>query len=240
MNFVKKESAFSLSEVLITIGIIGVVAAITIPSLITHYQKKETVTKLKKVYSELNQALKLSEAENDYPPSWNIEEKTKVEVFEQYIMPYMKGITKQEYDSLSLKQISGKPEEDLAVAKHEVTSYTTINGTQIYVSVSASTNPKKLSLFVDINGISKPNQFGKDVFYLNLPIENYERGVYFFGQYSTSECTFPQEPNRDRNILLTGSSCGSQNYGCNKDGRGMWCGALIMTDNWEIRNDYPW
>ena len=43
----------TLAEVLITIGIIGVVAALTIPSLITNYQKLETVTKLKKIYSDL-------------------------------------------------------------------------------------------------------------------------------------------------------------------------------------------
>ena len=44
LNF-KRKPAFTLAEVLITLGIIGVVAAITIPNLITHYQKKQTVTK---------------------------------------------------------------------------------------------------------------------------------------------------------------------------------------------------
>ena len=39
LNF-KRKPAFTLAEVLITLGIIGVVAAITIPNLITHYQKK--------------------------------------------------------------------------------------------------------------------------------------------------------------------------------------------------------
>lgn len=39
---------FTLAEVLITLGIIGVVSAITIPSLISKYEKQATVTKLKK------------------------------------------------------------------------------------------------------------------------------------------------------------------------------------------------
>ncbi len=43
---------FTLAEVLITLGIIGVVAAITIPSLITNYQK--TVTSFKSSASSLN------------------------------------------------------------------------------------------------------------------------------------------------------------------------------------------
>ena len=42
------KKAFTLAEVLITLGIVGVVAAITIPTLIASYQKKEAVNALKK------------------------------------------------------------------------------------------------------------------------------------------------------------------------------------------------
>ena len=49
-NFCNK-NAFTLAEVLITLGIIGVVAAMTMPSLIASHKEKETVSKLKKVYS---------------------------------------------------------------------------------------------------------------------------------------------------------------------------------------------
>lgn len=44
----KSKRAFTLAEVLITLGIIGVVAALTLPSVITNYQKKQTVEQLKK------------------------------------------------------------------------------------------------------------------------------------------------------------------------------------------------
>lgn len=40
--------AFTLAEVLITLGIIGVVAAMTLPTLIANYQKRQTVVQLKK------------------------------------------------------------------------------------------------------------------------------------------------------------------------------------------------
>ena len=49
--------AFTLAEVLITLGIIGVVAAITIPTLMANYQKAQYVTALKKAYSQINQVL---------------------------------------------------------------------------------------------------------------------------------------------------------------------------------------
>lgn len=56
----KLKLGFTLAEVLITLGIIGIVAAITIPNLITNYQKHVTVTKLQRAISVLNQAYKLS------------------------------------------------------------------------------------------------------------------------------------------------------------------------------------
>lgn len=48
---------FTLAEVLITLGIIGIVAALTIPTLMANYQKQQYVVGLKRAYSEFNQAL---------------------------------------------------------------------------------------------------------------------------------------------------------------------------------------
>ena len=54
----KVKLAFTLAETLITLGIIGVVAAMTIPSLITNYNKHITEVRLQKFYSLCNQAIK--------------------------------------------------------------------------------------------------------------------------------------------------------------------------------------
>lgn len=59
--------AFTLAEVLITLGVIGVVAALTIPTLIKNYQNSQYVTSLKKAYSELNQAIIQLTIENGCP-----------------------------------------------------------------------------------------------------------------------------------------------------------------------------
>jgi len=67
-----KKAAFTLAEVLITLGIIGVVAALTIPSLIANYKDKETIVKLKKVYSVLSQAYQRAVFDNGAPDSWNL------------------------------------------------------------------------------------------------------------------------------------------------------------------------
>ena len=53
-----KKSAFTLAEVLITLGVIGVVASITLPTLIKEYNKHAWVNALKENYSLLNQGFK--------------------------------------------------------------------------------------------------------------------------------------------------------------------------------------
>ena len=64
---------FTLAEVLITLGIIGVVAALTLPNIITNYQKKVTVERLKKTYSTLWQAVQMSVVDNDEVETWNFQ-----------------------------------------------------------------------------------------------------------------------------------------------------------------------
>lgn len=68
----KKEKAFTLAEVLITLGIIGVVAAITIPGLKNNYFEKRTVSQLRGMQSILTQAIKMSEEEYGEVESWGL------------------------------------------------------------------------------------------------------------------------------------------------------------------------
>ena len=51
------KKAFTLAEVLITMVVIGVVAAITVPSLLLTTEKKENVARYKKALSTINQAI---------------------------------------------------------------------------------------------------------------------------------------------------------------------------------------
>ena len=57
----KKRAAFTLAEVLITLGIIGVVAAMTLPTVIAKYQHKALETAFKKTYSSIMQAMVFAE-----------------------------------------------------------------------------------------------------------------------------------------------------------------------------------
>ena len=59
------EKGFTLAEVLITLGIIGVVAALTIPTLVKNYQEKVMVSKVKQAHSQLMNAIQLYVVKNN-------------------------------------------------------------------------------------------------------------------------------------------------------------------------------
>ncbi len=59
-----KNTAFTMAEVLITLGIIGVVAAMTLPALMNNHRNKALETGLYKGASVISQALELYQAEN--------------------------------------------------------------------------------------------------------------------------------------------------------------------------------
>ncbi len=61
----KRQKGFTLAEVLITLGIIGVVAAMTLPTLISNYQKVVLKTQYKKGVSILANAIQMEMAKNE-------------------------------------------------------------------------------------------------------------------------------------------------------------------------------
>lgn len=58
------KKGFTLAEVLITLGVIGIVAALTLPTLVANYKEKELVVKTKKTYSNIANAIILAQQDN--------------------------------------------------------------------------------------------------------------------------------------------------------------------------------
>lgn len=94
MKFDKKIFGFTLAEVLITLGIIGIVAEVTIPTLYNGFAKQTTVTKLQNFYSNMSQAIKLSEIDNGPSSTWNYGNMSSgsdtLIWFNTYLAPYIK------------------------------------------------------------------------------------------------------------------------------------------------------
>lgn len=87
------KKGFTLAEVLITLGIIGIVATLTLPNLIHSYKKVETETRIARFYSTINNAIALSEIDNGKVETW---ERMPSDVdlreawLDKYLFPYLK------------------------------------------------------------------------------------------------------------------------------------------------------
>ena len=68
----KQLNAFTLAEVLITLGVIGVVAAVTMPTLIQQYKERETVAKVNQFYSMFSQAYQMAILEHGTFDQWGL------------------------------------------------------------------------------------------------------------------------------------------------------------------------
>lgn len=68
----RKNKAFTLAETLVVMGIIGVVAALTIPNLSSSTANKENVARVQKAYSTINEAFERVQAEYGNIQRWPI------------------------------------------------------------------------------------------------------------------------------------------------------------------------
>lgn len=175
------KKAFTLAEVLVTLGIIGVVAAMTMPVLMNNARDKELVARFKKAYSLLSQATIMASME--YPvEDWNMRAAnlSDTEIIYNYYKPH-----------LSITQDCGCSKRALGCWSKDATR--TINGsiytyghekgigdTYCAVRLADGMNlsfdtwgPSDLGVtsssdvfffYVDVNGDKKPNVLGKDVF----------------------------------------------------------------------------
>lgn len=173
-RFSLKKAAFTLAEVLITLGIIGVVAAMTMPSLIQNYQEKATVTKLKKCYSLVSQAY--VSILNDEGGSDTLQAGDDLEMMEKFgkYLKYQKtcGRNKGCFPNVTYKSVTGngysKWEDDTTDRSRAILT----DGTLIMFNKSAMWRYEGIYLYaqiyVDINGFKGPNQLGRDFFYFYI------------------------------------------------------------------------
>jgi prepilin-type N-terminal cleavage/methylation domain-containing protein len=86
-------SAFTLAEVLIVIGIIGIVAAITIPNLMQKNYEKHVLSQLQSTHAILVQAIKMAEEENGELETWITSKMTdnqKANALAEKLKPFLK------------------------------------------------------------------------------------------------------------------------------------------------------
>lgn len=158
--------AYTLAEVLVTIGVIGVVSAITLPSLIKNYNNYITAQKLKKAYHTLSNGIKMAEVEYGPIKDWSTDGDMR-EYYNKYFQPYFKGI--KLCSSTYNCGYKGFDKNKWTGANWGVETgsdrllFKLIDGTVIFYP-TRSGNTKVYYFYVDINGIHKPNELNKDVY----------------------------------------------------------------------------
>ena len=233
--------AFTLAEVLITLGIIGIVAAMTLPSLVGKYQKKVTVERLKKVYTVLSQAVLMSVKDHEAIEYWNFELSSQ-EFMDTYLKPYFQNIASEITSSDTAKNSK----------KYALADGTTFSGWMFKNPNPANHDITTFyRLEVDINGEQKPNLAGRDIFYYYIfPIKSnfFNGGQGNIAYKVPGPGLYPDGYGYDRERLKTDGWRGcdkrpgdeTPDGGVNNEQAGAFCTALIMLDGWEIADYYRW
>lgn len=155
------QRAFSLAEILITLGIIGVVAAITMPVLINKYKDVQFKTAYKKVYSELNQAL--TEA------IFN-QELTRTTQFNSLYTEEEWNMIKSKFKITKVCEQNNAFEcwtdADRVCTGSCSTTGVPLNTSKAFIDAAgqswAQFSGSENIFLVDTNGLKEPNRFGKD------------------------------------------------------------------------------
>ena len=239
-HFSRKRTAFTLAEVLITLGIIGIVAALTVPNLVQGYRKHVVETRLKEFYTITQQAFKMAEVDNGDIANWgrygnpgnvyvenDVYNSNSDEWFDKYISPYLK-----------------EEKRDLGAENFTASRILRVlpNGSAFAFNVNAIT----FFPFAD--------DYYKCAQYVNDLIKKCSGRKYFlFKYYQDSRITPFDYPNHSTKLSLEYSdyrnrlrreqlvgnigSCSKKSIEANREAH--YCAELIMLEGWKIPKDYP-
>ncbi|MDR1327872.1 MAG: type II secretion system GspH family protein [Heliobacteriaceae bacterium] len=204
------KNAFTLAEVLITLGIIGVVAALTMPALIANYEKRVTVTKVKKTVNLIYNAVQKAYVDNDN----NYFDSTSGSAvdFYNWVVPHLKIIK-----ACKNPAVDGKCGLDVVTCAHGrdtgcSTAHAPITAPRVILADGTIVSFRKdglgIEIMFDIDGPKGKNRMGYDIW----------SGLSY---------------NSNRAQVL-GAPDGTSNGGNCKTGNGGYCLGQLQVNNWEI------
>lgn|SRR5574344_4708 len=227
-----KFNAFTLAEVLITLGIIGVVAAMTIPTLMTKMDEKRNLAMIKEDYSILQQVMRSSfdAGASSTINMNNVDSMT--EWFQNYMAPYMKVanlcIDKEGcWTENRSKYLNGGYWSDanldgtgFGIGQKPV-CFVLNNGSNVCLDDYSKDQLKNtfgvdfqseenagMAIYIDVNGVKNPNILGKDTFVA----------------VSLGDQFVPAGNSLTRDVIEND---------CSKTGRGFYCLWVIKNNGWD-------
>ena len=229
--------AFTLAEVLVTLGIIGVVSAMTVPALMQNHQRKTYVTQLHKVYNEMQQAFLQEITDKN---ALNLKEAglTSDEAVVNFMKKHFKVIQDCEdkfepcfADDYSSMDGSKRGALTNITRNPYSSCYAIASGASVCLGFISEENEEQLSgaLYVDINGQKGPNIGGRDMFsmrYYNdgsIDVYRVTPECKINSAYCTSYGSDPEEIRENR-----------FNKVCIMANTGDDCIGKLISDNWEM------
>ncbi len=234
---VKSRKGFTLAEVLITLVVIGIIAAITVPLIMANHKKTEYSGRLKKFYSTLSNAVKLAERE------WGVDTlelgygcssvSKQKEWFENYLAKYISYIKTEELSSDSNYYKSLNMYDQFKGLNSGLFVVYLNDGTLFFYDECSDL------VVYDVNGEKGPNTYGRDLFYFFLltGVDSYYQMIYM-SHVNTVYCSrllnangSEYKPYTTRSELINRCKNKEQNSGCSR---------LLENDGWEFKDDYPY
>ncbi len=243
-----KRIAFTLAEVLISLGIIGVVCAMTIPTLIANTQHAEYVTALKKFYTNFNQVL--SQIANDSGCPGNLEctglfaTGTTHATLGDELVKYVKVTKNCRTDTttdaacwpVNTNEVYNGTGTNYNYNNDSAYKFITADGMSIWMQNYAndcntptySNNPALGymtqtcgTIVVDVNGLKEPNYYGRDTF-------------FFFITNGKGTLLYPQGGADDKygGTEYWWDGATKRCIGANNDG--FYCAGRIIEQGWQM------
>ncbi len=213
---------FTLAEVLITLAIIGVVAAMTLPTLIQNQQKRSLEVATQKFYSNMSQAIKKYMADegvddlrntpltayyndNLSDEEYNANEAKAQKACEDFVQKYLKVVKVCEDGCFADNYTMQNGEIASAVGpkaevKYHVGKFVLADGSVLDI-VSGFSDYPPIALYIDINGRKGPNKIGYDLWSMSI-----------FYDGSIDEGGVTPECKKDNKCLATGSPSEERRY----------------------------
>ena len=221
----------------------GIVAAMTIPTLLSDYRKSEVEKQVIKFYSTMTEAIKLSEIDNGSISNWSIT--TAEDFFNKYLKNYLR--------------VTKAFEPDKYIGNSNYSSYFVVfpNGTGMEIAQLSDVSVH-IAFYINSNLFinDKDRILGKDYFdfllnpngkdtqaanmcpgssrFLNKGFDAYYwwYNVEYDSEKNCNKSVIPENDNDLREELLN-----AETYGCANGGT--YCTMLLKMNNWKIPDDYP-
>ncbi len=187
VKIMKKHYGFTLSEVLIALSIIAIVAAITLPVIFANYQKEALRSAFMKTYSDLNSFAQKYYSDNSISFSEYTSTQGSPSYYLNTMMSYFNqggsasnmtyGTEEEDYDlDYRLKLLSGKQLGQSVSTGHTICDVTgqraDLSGRLFRFNDRPAENTNGPIICVDTNGLKGPNKYGHDYFLFVFTVDN--------------------------------------------------------------------